>query len=782
MIRINNDWEFIFKWQDGFERGAGSAESVRLPHTVREMPLHCGDMSDYETVCGYRRYLNVPTESEGSRVFARFDGAAHIATVYLNGKEIATHRSGYTSFRVELTDYLKYGKGNLLAVKLDCTENPAVPPFGFLIDYLTYGGLYRDVWLDIRPKKLISDLFVYTPDLNSACVSCSADLGPVDRLRFEIYDQGGTLVEDREGECGQMQMTLDVSGARPWSIYDPVLYRCRVTLIEDGKDGDSLETTFGFRTAEFRADGFYLNGEKVFLRGLNRHQSYPYIGYAAPESLQREDARILKHELQCNAVRTSHYPQSQHFIDACDREGLLVFTEIPGWQHIGGEDWQSQAVENVREMVTQYRNHPSIVLWGVRINESLDNDDLYTRTNAAARELDPSRATSGVRCIVKSSLLEDVYAYNDFSHAGDNPGVIPKSAVCTDVTKPLLVSECVGHIYPTKAFDPWHKRQEHALRHARVLDGAMSDGDHTGFFAWCMFDYATHKDFGSGDRICYHGVMDSFRNPKLAASFYASQGEEKTVLEIGSPMDIGDYSSSRICEVYAFTNADEVAVYRNGDFVKKFRPKGWKALPHGPVHIDDVIGELLETRDGFDREKADLIRECLLSAEQHGFDRMPPEDKAKMEQCMKRYGMSFEDMNALYGKYIGNWGDTSTVWRFDAVNGGKTVASVTKCSSAKLRLNVTVSHTELTEGETYDMAAVRIRVTDDYGNPAPYAQLPVAFTLTGDAELVGPSIIALEGGSGGTYVRTVGRSGSAVLTISNSQTEAVSVKFTVEVK
>ena len=141
-----------------------------------------------------------------------------------------------------------------------------------------------------------------------------------------------------------------------------------------GQPIDRKQVTFGFRTAEFRADGFYLNGKKTFLRGLNRHQSYPYIGYAAPESLQREDARILQEELHCTAVRTSHYPQSQYFLDECDRRGLLVFTELPGWQHIGDDNWKDAACEMLQEMLLQNRNHPSIILWGVRINESVDDD------------------------------------------------------------------------------------------------------------------------------------------------------------------------------------------------------------------------------------------------------------------------------------------------------------------------------------------------------------------------------------------------------------------------
>ena len=155
----------------------------------------------------------------------------------------------------------------------------------------------------------------------------------------------------------------------------------------------------------FRADGFYLNGKKTFLRGLNRHQSYPYIGYAAPESLQRQDARILKNELHCNAVRTSHYPQSQYFLDECDRLGLLVFTELPGWQHIGDGAWKDRACAMLQEMLLQNRNHPSIILWGVRINESVDDDEFYTRTNKIAHALDPSRATSGVRYLEKEPSL-----------------------------------------------------------------------------------------------------------------------------------------------------------------------------------------------------------------------------------------------------------------------------------------------------------------------------------------------------------------------------------------
>ena len=774
MICICNDWEFTPRWSEEFQAGLGEAESVRLPHTVKEIPQHYAGPEDYEMVCGYRRRLPIPEEYRGKRLFLRFDGAAHIATVYLNGVECAVHRCGYTAFRVEITDLVQYGGENLVSVRLDCRENGEIPPFGHVIDYLTYGGLYREVWLDVREQQYIEDIYITTPAPNRVHVALTTE-GRAARVRI-LDAEGNTAAEARGGR----EFELDVPDARPWDCDSPTLYTCVAELLDEhGAVTDSVQERFGFRSIEFKADGFYLNGKKTFLRGLNRHQCYPTIGYAAPEHLQREDARILRHELQCNAVRTSHYPQSQYFIDECDRQGLLVFTEIPGWQHIGDEKWKEQACENTREMVLQYRNHPSVILWGVRINESLDDDEFYRRTNAIAHELDPSRPTSGVRYLEKSHLLEDVYAYNDFSHTGDNPGAKPKNKVTPDMDKALLISECNGHMYPTKPFDPWERRQEQALRHARVQDAAMASGEHAGCFGWCMFDYPTHRDFGSGDRVCYHGVMDAFRNPKLAAAFYASQGEETPVLEVGSSMDIGDYPAGQIGSPWLFTNADEVELYKNDCFVASFKPKGWKGLPHGPIPVDDTIGSLLESQEGFVPKKAELLRRCLVSAGKHGLANMPAADKARMLWCMLRYHMSMQEGVELYGKYVGNWGGEAARWRFDAVKDGQVVASQTRAPGKKLRIEARPSHTSLTEGASYDMAAVRIRLLDEWGNVASYAQLPLHFAVSGPIQLAGPGWAAAEGGMGGCYIKTTGESGRGTLTISAPGLDSVRIEFEV---
>ena len=797
---INAGWEFTPEWTETFARGEGSAQSVTLPHNAGELKLHYCDPADYSFLCGYRRKLQVGQLLRGQRHFLFFEGAAHQAEVFVNGSPAGSHHCGYTAFRVDITPFLEEGE-NEIAVRLDTREDGAVPPFGYVIDYLTYGGIYRDVFYEVRSEVLIKDLFIMTPKCNLLYAELEAE-GTFDELTVRVrpenpaeekaaaeveitktFRAGELRVAGVDEDTVRYRFDCVVPDARLWSPDAPNLYELTAELWKDGKLLDAVSDTFGFREAHWDENSFFLNGKKVFLRGLNRHQSYPYLGYAAPALLQKEDVRILKEELGCNAVRTSHYPQSRYFLDACDRAGLLVFTELPGWQHIGDAAWKEQAILNLRDMILQNRNHPSIILWGVRINESVDDDDFYSRTNALAHALDPTRATSGVRYLERSHLLEDVYAFNDFSHDGAAPGAKSKRAVMKEKDRPLLISEANGHMYPTKSFDTQERRQEHALRHARVLNAAMADGEHAGCFTWCMFDYPTHRDFGSGDRICYHGVLDAWRNPKLAAAVFAAEGAKNPYLAVGSSMDIGDYPAGHIGSVYAFTNADEVKFYKNGNYVTSFTPdrKVWSGLAHPPIAIDDFIGELLVTEEGYDEKKAAFISGILRALEKYGLANLPTAEKLKMMRAMTQYGLTVEDGVALYDKYVGNWGGEATVWRFDAVKDGKTIRSVTKCPGKELHLEAdvcgqTVSANEcvfcsIEPEEAYTALPIRVRIVDEYGNTASYAQLPVCFSIAdgcsandaagtdaaGDpavqAKLATPPIVTAEGGMCGAYIK-----------------------------
>lgn len=779
---LNDGWYFTEQFTrqlTTLEKPEPELVPVRLPHTVKLLPFNDFSEQAYQMVSGYLRFLVPPESWRGQRVRVVFEGAAHQARVYLNGQLLAQHACGYTAFTVDLTDHLHWQGANNLTVELDSRENLDVPPFGNVIDYLTYGGLYREVFLEVGGPALIEDLCVRA-DMDGS-VQCLPDCRNAEglTLRFAVCNESGEELVCRETGAEESEILLQLEHPELWDCEHPALYRLKAALKQGEKTVDERTVRFGFRRVEFRPDGFYLNEKRVQLRGLDRHQSWPYMGYAAPARAQRLDADILKYELGCNAVRTSHYPQSHHFINRCDEIGLLVFTEIPGWQHIGGESWKAQALENTREMVLQWRNHPSIFLWGVRINESADDDELYRKTNEIAHQLDPTRPTGGVRNFPHSHLLEDVYTYNDFSHHGPNRGCAPRKIITREGGKGYLISEYNGHMFPTKAYDCEEKRLEHALRHARVVSDAASQPGIGGSFGWCMFDYNTHRDFGSGDRICYHGVMDMFRNPKLAAAVYASQQEMTPVLEISSSMDIGEHPAGALGTVAVFTNADQIRLYRNDLLVGSFSPSAdYAGLAHPPVLIEDTVSGLLERQEGMSPRTASMVREVLLATAMYG-SALPLSVLLKAAYLMGIKGFTREQGVDLYNRYVASWGGQVARWRFEAVKNGQVVASTVRCPGDTLALEVCADTDTLTDGPSWDMATVRIRAVDEYGAVRTWCSRSLSLRAEGAVELIGPASVPLSGGMVGCYLRTRGEAGSGRLTIEMEGAAPVTLSFQV---
>lgn len=779
---LNDGWYFTEQFTrqlTTLEKPEPELVPVRLPHTVKLLPFNDFSEQAYQMVSGYLRFLVPPESWRGQRVRVVFEGAAHQARVYLNGQLLAQHACGYTAFTVDLTDHLHWQGANNLTVELDSRENLDVPPFGNVIDYLTYGGLYREVFLEVGGPALIEDLCVRA-DMDGS-VQCLPDCRNAEglTLRLAVCNESGEELVCRETGAEESEILLQLEHPELWDCEHPALYRLKAALKQGEKTVDERTVRFGFRRVEFRPDGFYLNEKRVQLRGLDRHQSWPYMGYAAPARAQRLDADILKYELGCNAVRTSHYPQSHHFINRCDEIGLLVFTEIPGWQHIGGESWKAQALENTREMVLQWRNHPSIFLWGVRINESADDDELYRKTNEIAHQLDPTRPTGGVRNFPHSHLLEDVYTYNDFSHHGPNRGCAPRKVITREGGKGYLISEYNGHMFPTKAYDCEEKRLEHALRHARVVSDAASQPGIGGSFGWCMFDYNTHRDFGSGDRICYHGVMDMFRNPKLAAAVYASQQEMTPVLEISSSMDIGEHPAGALGTVAVFTNADQIRLYRNDLLVGSFSPSAdYAGLAHPPVLIEDTVSGLLERQEGMSPRTASMVREVLLATAMYG-SALPLSVLLKAAYLMGIKDFTREQGVDLYNRYVASWGGQVARWRFDAVKNGQVVASTVRCPGETLALEVCADTDTLTDGPSWDMATVRIRAVDEYGAVRTWCSRSLSLRAEGAVELIGPASVPLSGGMAGCYLRTRGEAGTGRLTIEMEGAAPVTLSFQV---
>ena len=708
IIDLCRDWQFRpgFREED-LRAEAGDFTPVCLPHTALETPYNYFDEHSYEMHACYRRVLRPDPSLRDHRLFVDFEGVMTACTVYLNGKELAFHRGGYTPFSVELTGLLRFDGTDLMVVDVDTSERPDTPPFGYVVDYMCFGGIYREVSLRAVPAGFVSHVFA-RPEL-------AGDRNPGLRLdvtldgctggtcRARLLDGGKVCAESLQTvEAGCTGLTLrmeDLSGIELWEPENPRLYEIEVEL-ENGADRDVYALRTGFRTAAFTSEGFLLNGRKLELRGLNRHQQYPYAGYAMPWRAQYEDAEILKHELGVNLVRTSHYPQSRHFLDRCDELGLLVLTELPGWQHIGDQDWQDQACRDLTDMILRDCNHPGIILWGVRINESRDSHDFYVRTNAIAHRLDPTRQTGGIRCIENSELLEDVYTYNDFTHNG-GPDVLldQKQVTGLDHYVPYIVTENNGHMYPTKRFDGEERKIEHALRHTRVMNAAAADPHISGMIGWCAFDYNTHKDFGSGDKVCYHGVMDMFRIPKFAAAAYASQSDDQLVLEPATHWTLGDKCEGTVMPVTIFTNCDSVRLVANGVDMGEHFPdrETYPGLEHPPVVIRSM----------------------------------------KME-----WGRDMVD--AVFTGY--RQGQAVIERRFSA-------------NPLPGKLELKAVHTQLQSG-AWDTTRVTCRLLDTEGNPLHYAFEPVWLEVSGPAQIVGPQVVSLIGGQIAFWIRTDGTPGT----------------------
>ena len=340
-------------------------------------------------------------------------------------------------------------------------------------------------------------------------------------------------------------------------------------------------------------------------------------------------------------------------------------------------------------------------------------------------------------------------------------------------------------MFPTKSLDDEDHRVEHMLRHARVVDGYYGKDDIAGGFGWCMADYNTHKDFGSGDRICYHGVLDMFRNHKIAAAVYASQQDVKSaedvVLEVSSAMDIGEHPACLMKDVYAITNADSVRIYKNDQFVSEYNSKNspYAHMPHGPILIDDFVGDLMEKNEGFSHKKAEDVKKVLRAVNKHGLAHLPPQIMMLAAKCMVRHGMKMGDAVELYNKYMSNWGGTVTTYRFEALVKGKPVKMVERRPVSQVKLDVTPSHTALVEGTTYDVAAIRIRALSQDGAVLPYYQEPLRLSVAGPIAIIGPDIITPRGGMCGTYVKTTGEEGDAALTIGRRGAEPQVIRFRV---
>jgi beta-galactosidase len=616
-LPMNAGWLFGGRYDLGFTLPDSAYTPVTVPHCVTPLSWWNWSYASWEHRWAYRRHFSLPTEFKGLRVFLHFTGVLTGTTPTINEHLLPQHLGGYLPFSYEITGQVKPGD-NLLAVE-DDGRWLYVPPEGSpggprAIDYLEPAGIYRDVYLQAVPQVFISDVFGRPADVLDASkrrveVQCTVDAATVPSgtltLLSELRTAGNRVVGRATAPVsvkatGQTTVSFTVGNLGDialWSPESPTLYTLNTTLQLNGSALHSYQVRLGFREAKFEVDGFFLNGSRYKLFGLDRHQIFPWVGMAMPGRVQRHDAQILRQELNCNMVRCSHYPQSPYFLDACDELGLMVWEETPGWGFVGDTAWQALVARDVTDMIIRDRNRPSVIIWGTRVNEASNNfATLWAQTRQICYQLDGSRPSSGTMTRHSTAgWAEDVFAMDDYSHHGTNIGVDSVAFLLPPLRWVLfLVTEAVGaidspHYYERTAPQSWQQHQ--AVLHGEVhSDGALNNG-YSGVIAWCGFDY----DSDNGDQqygVKWPGVCDTFRVPKPGAAIYQAQ-VSPDVHPVIQPSFYWDFNTTSpvtdlSTEAVIWSNCDRLEVYVGGTHYQTLLPQktAFPGLAYPPFYLD----------------------------------------------------------------------------------------------------------------------------------------------------------------------------------------------------
>ena len=765
---LNFGWSFIDDYKEEYlEKLPDNKQEIDIPHSVIKVPYNYFNELDYQHLFTYEKIFDV--EDELDKVFIlHFAGLMVKAHVYLNGNDLGEHYSAYLPIDIDVSGLLKK-KDNRLLVIVDGKEDENCPPFGYAVDYLTFAGIYREVELVSHLSTYLKNIYAHA-DINGNFEVTFDQVGDGDiNIRHEILLNNELVTEFKENKGTIINPSL-------WELDSPNLYTLR-TIVELDNKKEIYLTRFGIRDAVFKPDGFYLNGKRTKIIGMNRHQGYPIVGYAMPESMQKEDAEILK-EIGLNGVRTSHYPQSEHFLDRCDEIGLLVINEIPGWQFVSQKpEWRDNFMMFLEKMILAQRNHPSLIAHGVRVDESVDDHDLYSKANELAHKLDSYRQTLGVRNFKNSELLEDIYAYNDFICRGMEIG-LEKPSHIKHQGKPYMVTEYLGHMDPYKATTDLDRRIDVAKRHMKVLDDNLKYQNICGAFGWCFVDYHTHIDFGSGDHICAHGVMDLYRNPKFSSYVYQSQQEKEPVLEILSNIKPGDVAEAIYGDIYVATNCDYVALYKNDEYVCDFYPnkKEYKYVKHPLILIDDLVGNSFH-EERFAKKYWLRMGKTFSYYAIKGFIKMKLKDMLFLGRMMLKYHLGWNDLVYYWNKHVASWGGIAKKWTFKGYKDGQEVIQKEVGPSKVFDLKVETKRTTLKVENTYDVARIKVSHVDEYDSLMYYSQRIITAKTEGAIELIGDEQQTLLGGQLSIYVRSKEK-GPGKLTLKMDNIEKV-IEFNV---
>lgn len=602
---INQDWSFRFSHQVN----ANAARRVDLPHTWNAQDA-LGGKYDYKRGIGnYTKKIFIRPEWQSKRLFLRFEGANCVSNVFVNGKHIGEHRGGYGAFVFEITDKVEYGKENTLLVRVNNGEQLDVMPL--VGDFNFYGGIYRDVHLLLTDNLCISPLDyassgVYliqqqiTDKQAAICarINLSNGTGELRKavLRLQVND-GKKTVYETEKEVSMIPHTdvqvenieFILKNPRLWNgTQDPFMYQTVVTLIKDGKELDKVEQPLGVRYYITDPDkGFFLNGKHLPLHGVCRHQERAEVGNALYPVHHEEDTRIML-DMGVNAVRLAHYPQATYMYDLMDKYGIVTWAEIPfvgpgGYADKGFVDqpsFRENGKEQLKEMIRQHYNHPSICFWGLfnELKEQGDNPVEYIKElNAMAHREDPTRpTTSASNQDGALNFITDHIAWNRYDGwYGATPATLATWLDATHKNHPeikIAISEygAGASIYhqqdslvqtvPGSWWHPENWQTEYHIQNWKIINERPYVW---ASFVWNMFDFgAAHRMEGDRSGINDKGLVTHDRKIKKDAYyFYRANWNPEPMIYIAGRRNVNRVKP--LVDVQVFSNVEEVILIVN---------------------------------------------------------------------------------------------------------------------------------------------------------------------------------------------------------------------------
>lgn len=616
---------WLFQRQEDTLEGADRWEEISIPHSVKIEPLVVNDQ--WQGRAFYKKTFDVVTLND-QKWFFLFEGVMQEARVSINGTPVLTHKGGYLPFTVDATPHLLEGTTNEIEVEVINTDDPTIPPGKNLdaLDFNMYGGIYRNVHL-IRTNKIHITDPVYADEVNSGGILVHFNSVSEDEAEgfVKVHIQNDSEVTKElevratftdvqgfqrvfsssaqqvaPGEDASFTQDVVIINPLLWSTALPQLYTLRVEVLSGEEIIDTKEIRTGIRDIRLTGKAFYLNGKEMFINGTNRHQEYPYVGYALSDEAQYRDAYKIK-QAGFDFVRLSHYPQATAFLEACDELGLLVMNAIPGWQFFEEGEFAENAIQDIKDMVRRDRNHPSVVFWENSLNESGMTEEFMIRANEVLRAELPYDDTYSAGWI-------DHPSYDLFIPARQHGQPPYYWNLYNKPNRPVFIAEYGDWEYYAQnaGFDQAtfsdlreEERTSRQLRGAgevRLLQQALNfqeafnsnlKGEQTiGHANWLMFDY----NRGYADDLEASGIAGIFRIPKFSYYFYKSQ-KSPYADYISEPMVFiaNFWTPQSTPQVKVFSNTEEVALYLNGNLVDRKRPdinRISDELPHPPFVFD----------------------------------------------------------------------------------------------------------------------------------------------------------------------------------------------------